>query len=61
LLRAFLDAADRDGTASFLETDVEQNVRLYEKFGFTVTSQADILGIETHFMTRAPRSLSNPD
>lgn len=38
---------------AYLETDVDRNVSLYEKFGFQVIGQADILGInDRRFMRR---------
>ncbi len=52
LLARFLQDADGDGTPAFLETDVDQNVRLYERFGFRIVDRACILGIETIFMRR---------
>jgi ribosomal protein S18 acetylase RimI-like enzyme len=61
LLGTFLDSADHEGQSSFLETDVDQNVRLYERFGFVVTSREEILGIDTRFMSRTPRpSIGEP-
>src|SRR5215472_7745276 len=38
---------------SYLETDKSENVRFYEKFGFTVIAEAEILGIPNWFMMRA--------
>jgi ribosomal protein S18 acetylase RimI-like enzyme len=60
LLRTFMDTADDQAQSSFLETDVDQNVRLYEKFGFVIVSREEILGIDTRFMTRSPRSSTGP-
>ena len=39
LLCAFLTTIDENGSSAFLETDVDRNVELYERFGFAVTSQ----------------------
>ena len=52
LLEAFLSIVDEQGVAAFLETDVERNVMLYQGLGFTVTSRADIVGVDTRFMWR---------
>jgi ribosomal protein S18 acetylase RimI-like enzyme len=60
LLATFLATADEQGLPAFLETDVDRNVTLYEKFGFTVTSQQHILGINTRFMWREPLATPNP-
>jgi ribosomal protein S18 acetylase RimI-like enzyme len=48
---ARLDAA-RD--IAWLETDKPENVRFYEKFGFTVAAETEILGLPNWFMIRRP-------
>jgi len=53
LIRTFLEAADTEQAAVFLETDVDRNVTLYERFGFRMTSREDIVGVDTRFMWRA--------
>jgi ribosomal protein S18 acetylase RimI-like enzyme len=53
LLRSFLQLADQQGLPSFLETDVDRNVELYEGFGFRIASAREILGVNTRFMWRA--------
>ena len=35
LLRALIDNCDKSGIHIYLETEIEQNVKLYEKFGFS--------------------------
>jgi ribosomal protein S18 acetylase RimI-like enzyme len=52
LLAAFLDIADAQGSPAYLETDVDKNVALYEKFGFKVIEQEDISGVNNRFMWR---------
>ncbi len=52
LLMTFLTSVDEQGSPTFLETDVDRNVFLYESFGFTVTSREDIVGVDTRFMWR---------
>ncbi len=52
LLAAFLDMADAQGSPAYLETDVDRNVALYEKFGFKVIEQEDISGVNNRFMWR---------
>jgi len=57
LLGSFLDRVDKEGSAAYLETDVEKNVLLYERFGFKVISHADFWGVKNRFMWReAPPS-----
>lgn len=52
LLRSFLATADEQGMPVFLETDLDQNVALYEKFGFMVVGEETILGVRNRFMWR---------
>jgi GNAT superfamily N-acetyltransferase len=40
MLGSFLDMVDKEGSPAYLETDVEKNVPLYERFGFKVIYQA---------------------
>ena len=39
LIRALIDKCDTSGKSIYLETEIEQNVRLYEKFGFSTVKQ----------------------
>jgi ribosomal protein S18 acetylase RimI-like enzyme len=52
LLAKFLETVDGNGSPAYLETDVERNVALYEKFGFKVVARADIAGVDNRFMWR---------
>ncbi len=52
LLSLFLAAVDEQGAPAFLETDVDRNVGLHEKFGFEVISRSEIVGIDTRLMWR---------
>ena len=60
LLESFLAEIDEEEEAAFLETDVDRNVILYEKVGFTVTSRQEIVGVNTSFMWREPRTSGWP-
>lgn len=42
-----------DGDAAYLETDKPENVRFYERFGFEVVDEAEVLGVPNWFMWRA--------
>jgi ribosomal protein S18 acetylase RimI-like enzyme len=55
LLQSFLAMVDEQGLAAYLETDVDPNVALYEKFGFRVIAQEELNGINNRFMWRDPR------
>jgi len=56
LLGSFLTMADEQRSPAYLETDVDRNVALYERFGFTVTDQENINGINNRFMWRETRA-----
>ncbi|MHC4792501.1 MAG: GNAT family N-acetyltransferase [Planctomycetota bacterium] len=55
LLTYFCEQVDQLGMAAYLETDKPENVRLYQRFGFEVTSEAPVLGMPNWFMWRSPR------
>jgi len=52
LLQHFCDSVDRLGAAAYLETATRDNVRLYERFGFSVTGEVSVLGVPTWLMWR---------
>jgi GNAT superfamily N-acetyltransferase len=52
LLGAFLDDPEIGAAPAFLETDLDRNVVLYERFGFRVTADAIIQSVRTWFMVR---------
>jgi ribosomal protein S18 acetylase RimI-like enzyme len=52
LLRAFLSTVDEAAEPAFLETDVERNVIIYQRFGFEVVESEVIVGVSTRFMWR---------
>jgi ribosomal protein S18 acetylase RimI-like enzyme len=54
LLAAYCRLVDDTGQLAYLETDKAENVRLYERFGFVVTDEADVVGVKNWFMTREP-------
>jgi predicted N-acetyltransferase YhbS len=58
LLCRFCEDVDQAGDGAYLETDKPENVRLYERFSFTVTAQETLFGVVTWFMWRAPCSAS---
>ncbi len=62
MLAAFLDMVDGQGATAYLETDVDRNVALYEKFGFKIVGQEDIAGVNNRFMWREAAARSHaPD
>jgi ribosomal protein S18 acetylase RimI-like enzyme len=56
LLRALIEKSEQSGTAIYLETETESNVRMYEKFGFRVGKEIllDKIGLPMWEMTREP-------
>jgi ribosomal protein S18 acetylase RimI-like enzyme len=59
LLHQFLLIVDRQAAAAFLETDVDRNVMLYQRFGFAVTTRETILGVDTRFMWREAQTTAH--
>jgi len=55
LLAKFCVRMDDSGALSYLETDKSENVRFYERFGFTVIAESKILGVPNWFMSRRCR------
>jgi ribosomal protein S18 acetylase RimI-like enzyme len=47
-----LDAA---GALGYLETDKRENVRFYERHGYVVVGEAEVIGVPNWFMERRPR------
>jgi ribosomal protein S18 acetylase RimI-like enzyme len=40
---------------AYLETDKPENVRFYERFGFEVVGEEEVLGVPNWFMLRRAR------
>jgi len=56
MLNAFCTIVDGTGAHAYLETDKRENVRLYQRFGFTVVESAEVLGVPNWFMSRLSRA-----
>jgi hypothetical protein len=52
MLQTFCAIADDFRSLSYLETDKRENVRFYQKFGFMVMGEAEVLGVANWFMSR---------
>jgi len=52
LMRAYCAAADESGELGYLETDRPENIPFYEKAGFSVAGELEVLGVPTWFMRR---------
>ena len=53
LLQYFCERVDQCGVPAYLETDKPENVRLYERFSFSVTGEAPVYGVPTWLMWRS--------
>jgi ribosomal protein S18 acetylase RimI-like enzyme len=58
LMRDFCERVDEVGEEAYLETDKGINVRFYERFGFEVVGEQEVLGVPNWFMTRPARGES---
>jgi ribosomal protein S18 acetylase RimI-like enzyme len=55
LLSACCAHIDACGADAYLETDHRENVLFYQKFGFTVVAEADVMEVPNWFMSRPGR------
>ena len=56
LLSRFCQEVDACLSPAYLETDSDKNVRFYERFGFEVVKETEILGVKNRYMWRPPVS-----
>lgn len=52
LMRVFCARMDAAREDAYLETDEPENVRFYERFGFEVVGEEEVLGVTNRFMLR---------
>jgi ribosomal protein S18 acetylase RimI-like enzyme len=52
LMRVFCAKMDAAGEDAYLETDKLINVRFYERFGFEIVTEQDVIGVTNWFMFR---------
>lgn len=55
LVAHWLAAIDARRERAYLETDSSPNVLWYERFGFAVRAELEVLGVTVHLMERQPR------
>ncbi len=53
LMERFCKEVDACLTKAYLETDLDKNVRFYEKFGFKVVSESEIFDVKNRYMLRS--------
>jgi ribosomal protein S18 acetylase RimI-like enzyme len=54
LMRRFCREVDTCLAKAYLETDLDKNVRFYEKFGFKIVSESKIFDVNNRYMLRSP-------
>ena len=52
LMERFCKEVDACQAKAYLETDLDKNVRFYEKFEFKVVSESEIFGVKNRYMLR---------
>jgi ribosomal protein S18 acetylase RimI-like enzyme len=52
LMERFCEEVDKCSAKAYLETDLDENVRFYKKFGFEVISTSNIFKVENQYMAR---------
>jgi ribosomal protein S18 acetylase RimI-like enzyme len=52
LMQRFCKEVDACKAKAYLETDVDKNVRFYEKFGFKIVSESEIFNVKNRYMLR---------
>jgi ribosomal protein S18 acetylase RimI-like enzyme len=55
LMEVFCARVDAAGDDAYLETDKPANVSFYERFGFEVVGEQEVLGVPNWFMSRTAR------
>jgi ribosomal protein S18 acetylase RimI-like enzyme len=55
LMERYTAGLDSAGEVGYLETDKSANVAFYERHGYVVTGEADVIGVPNWFMVRDPR------
>jgi ribosomal protein S18 acetylase RimI-like enzyme len=54
LLTEYCRRLDAAGQTGYLETDKAENVRFYQRGGFEVVGEAEVIGVRNWFMRRSP-------
>ena len=52
LMKRFCEEVDRCSAKAYLETDLDENVRFYRKFGFEVIAKSEIFHVDNRYMVR---------
>ena len=55
LMDRYCAELERSGARGYLETDRPENIVFYQRFGFEVVKQVDVLGVPNYLMSRESR------
>jgi ribosomal protein S18 acetylase RimI-like enzyme len=58
LMREHTRQLDAAGQLSYLETDKRENVSFYERHGYALIGEAEVIGVPNWFMLRKPGAIS---
>jgi len=56
LMERFCEEVDACSATAYLETDLDENVRFYNKFGFEIISKSIIFHVENRYMERVSQT-----
>lgn len=56
LMERFCNEVDHCAATAYLETDLDENVRFYRKFGFEMISKSNIFQVDNKYMIRKPKN-----
>lgn len=54
LMKHLIEKADQDHIGCYLENSNRRNIPFYQRFGFQITLEKDVIGVPTWFMWRPP-------
>lgn len=57
LMQRFCKEVDKCSAKAYLETDLDENVRFYEKFGFKLISESTLFNVPNRYMLRDSQTL----
>jgi len=52
LMRCYIEHLEREKAAGYLETDRQENVEFYKKFGFLLLRAEELIGTQVWYMWR---------
>jgi len=55
LMERFCEEVDNCSAKAYLETDLDENVLFYKRFGFKIVSKSNIYNVENRYMVRTPQ------